>query len=83
MLLVYIWLYILILAIVWGFFILARIHSYKFKNFSNNIEKCTWILLIFLTIMSILGFVLLFFINSWSSSFEAPISSDFYEESYY
>jgi len=53
-------LYLVFLAVVWWFFIVAKIHAYKFKNFSSNIEKVTKILFIILLILSILWFVLIF-----------------------
>ncbi len=62
--LLYIWIYTLILVFVWWFFIVAKLHSYKFKNFSHNIEKVTTFLLIVLIILSILWYVVLFFWNS-------------------
>ncbi len=66
MLPVYIGAYIFILAVLWGFFLIARHHSYKFKHFSKNVAPVTNILLVFLIILSILGFVLLFFL--WGDS---------------
>ena len=59
MLALYLWIYTLILALLWGLFIVAKIHAYKFKNFSNNIPKVTNILLIFLIILSILWYILI------------------------
>jgi hypothetical protein len=60
MLPVYIGIYIFMLAIVWGFFLIARHHSYKFKHFSTNITPVTNILMIFLLILSVLGFIMIF-----------------------
>ena len=56
---------------VWGFYAVARMHTMKFKRFSTHIVPVTNFLLIFLVILSIIGFVLLFFIspednNSWT-----------------
>lgn len=70
MTLVYLWVYTLVLVFIWILFLVAKIHSYKFKNFSNHIEKTTKFLLFFLISMSIIGYVLILFfssdINSWS-----------------
>lgn len=83
MLSLYLWLYTLVLAIVWWFFIVAKIHSYKFKNFSTNIEKVTKVLLSFLIILSILWYVLIF---SWFSSSTVSVNTkswfDFEEVNY-
>jgi len=61
MLLMYLWIYTLLLALLWWLFIVAKIHAYKFKNFSNDIVKITNILLIFLIILSVIWYVLIFF----------------------
>jgi amino acid transporter len=70
----YIWVYTLLLVIVWWFFIVARIHAYKFKNFSLHIEKITTSLMIFFIIASILWYVVIFF--SDISSFTLEINKD-------
>lgn len=61
--LMYLWIYTLFLVIVWWFFIVAKIHAYKFKNFSNYIEKVTQILLALLIILSIIWYVLILFLD--------------------
>lgn len=60
MLIFIIWFYIFFLAFIWWFFVIAKIHAYKFKNFSYNIEKMTNIIFILLLILSILWFILIF-----------------------
>lgn len=72
MLVIYLWIYTVVLAIVWWFFVVTRIHAYKFKNFSSNISKFANILLVFLIILSILGFILIFF--SWVSNSEVRVT---------
>ncbi|MDD4151640.1 MAG: hypothetical protein PHR68_03420 [Candidatus Gracilibacteria bacterium] len=52
--------YTLFLALIWGFFVVAKIHAYKFKDFSPNIEKVTKILAIVLFIISILGYIVVY-----------------------
>lgn len=59
MTLMYLWVYSLLLVIVWWFFVVAKIHAYKFKNFSSNIPKVTKILFIILLFLSILWYILL------------------------
>lgn len=82
MLFLYIGLYLFILALLWGFFIVAKLHSYKFKNFSSNIEKVTVVLFVFLLFLSISGFVLLFFIDAPKTTVQIEDFSTF-EENYY
>ena len=59
MLALYLWIYTLILALLWGLFIVAKIHAYKFKNFSHNIPKVTNVLLTFLIVFSVLWYILI------------------------
>ncbi len=80
---VYIWLYTFVLAIAWGLFIVAKMHSYKFKNFSTNIEKITTILFIFLLFLSITWYILIFFLD-WNIGTSPKIdTSGNYREVYY
>lgn len=65
--------YIIVLLIVWWFFIVARMHTLKFKNFSTYIVTITNFLMIFLIILSILGFIFIFYINSGNSTYELNI----------
>jgi len=72
------------LAVLWGFFMLAKLHSYKFKSFSKNIEKVTMVLVIFLISLSILGYILIFFLDTPDTSFEiTPSSSQPVQDTYY
>ena len=82
MFLVYFGIYTFILAVLWGFFMVARLHSYKFKTFSKNIEKVTLILAIFLISLSILGYVMLFFIDTSGTTFEITPTKKV-EDTYY
>jgi hypothetical protein len=74
MLPVYIGIYIFMLAIVWGFFLIAKQHSYKFKHFSTNIVPVTNVLMIALIILSILGFIMIFSLW-WDSTKTLEINS--------
>lgn len=65
MIIVFFGIYLIFLALIWGFFIVAKIHAYKFKDFSQNIEKVTKLLLFTLIFLSILGFFLIYNFN-WS-----------------
>ena len=82
MFLVYFGIYTFILAILWGFFMIAKLHSYKFKTFSKNIEKVTMVLAIFLISLSILGYVLLFFIDTSETTFQITPTKKV-EDTYY
>jgi len=61
---------------------LAKLHSYKFKSFSKNIEKVTTTLAIFLISLSILGYILIFFLDTPTASFEITPSTST-EDTYY
>lgn len=60
MTLIILWIYLIFLAFVWWFFIIAKIHAYKFKTFSYNIEKTTRFLFLILLVLSIIWFYLIF-----------------------
>jgi len=60
MLLVYLGIYTFALVLVWWLFIVSRLHSYKFKNFSYNIVKITNLLFAFLLTLSIIGYIFIF-----------------------
>ena len=71
--------YTLFLIIIWGFFIVAKIHACKFKDFSDKIEKYTNILVIMLIVLSIAGYSVIFYMYSWSKSKQINfIESDLY-----
>ena len=82
MTLVFAALFTLFLAMVWWFFIIAKIHAYKFKNFSIHIEKVTNILFVVLIILSLLGYILIFSYTSLSTK-TVDMTSSSYEEEWY
>lgn len=63
--LMYLWIYSLFLVIVWWFFIVAKIHAYKFKNFSNYIEKVTSFLLVILILLSLTWYIIIILLDDW------------------
>ena len=75
MFLVYIWLYTLFLVVIWWFFIVIKIHAYKFKNFSNYITKIVSTLFIVLIILSILGYLIIFIYNPWSTAYKVDLNN--------
>lgn len=76
MTLMYLWIYTLILIILWWFFVIAKIHSYKFKNFSNNIQNVTRILLVVMFLLSLLWYIVIL-MYSWNGQLLTSDSSDF------
>lgn len=81
MLPVYLGIYIFLLAILWAFFLVARHHTFRFKDFSTNIQPVTQILGVILIILSLLGFVLIFTLDDVSKNIEIDTqkpSSNFY-----
>ncbi len=71
----YIGVYTLILALLWWFFIIAKIHAYKFKNFSLHITKVTNILFIFLLILSVTWYFLIFYSTNNTTTFVKDYTS--------
>lgn len=53
---IYLWIYTLLLVILWWFFIIAKLHAYKFKNFSHRIENVTKFLLFIMVLLSLLWY---------------------------
>jgi len=80
---VYIWLYTFVLAIAWALFVVLKMHSYKFRNFSENIEKITTILFIFLLILSITWYILIFLLGWNTVSSPTVDTSGSYDSVYY
>jgi len=58
--LILLWVYTILIAGVWWFFIVAKMHAYKFKNFSNYIVPFTNALLIALGILTVAWYALIF-----------------------
>ncbi len=66
--LVVIGIYIFILVLVWGFALLARIHAFKFKDYSPHIVFVTKMLFLALLALSILGGYLVMTISYGTST---------------
>ena len=62
----YLWLYLLVLSWIWWFYIIARIHAYKFKNMSTHIGPVTNTLFFILLILSVIWFIMIFFLDTTS-----------------
>ncbi len=52
--------YTMFLVLIFGFFVVAKIHVYKFRHYSVNIEPVTKILAIILLILALVGYYFLF-----------------------
>ncbi len=82
MLPVYIGAYIFILAVLWWFFLIARHHSYKFKNFSQNVVPVTNILFVFLIVLSVLGFILILTLDAPTQAVKIDTDKKIYQNYY-
>lgn len=58
---------------------MAKIHAYKFKNFSNHIERVTFVLLILLLILSVFGYIAIFSIGGSNTTFKINQSDEKFE----
>lgn len=56
--------YSAVMAFVWGFFLVARMHVFKFKEYSLYVEPATRFLAIFLLVMTAVGYVAIFNLDS-------------------
>lgn len=79
MFLVYIWLYTLFLVIVWGFFIVTKIHAYKFKNFSNYMTKVFPLIFIVMLSLSIIWYIIIFISNTWNSTYKIDTKANSFD----
>jgi hypothetical protein len=48
------------LVLIFGFFIIAKIHAYKFRDYSIYIEPVTKILALVLVILAVYGYYLIY-----------------------
>lgn len=77
----YFWLYILVMSFVWWFFIIAKIHFFKFKNYSKYIYPVTKLLLFSLIFLTLIWFYFVSNIWSWTTNTETiseTISNEVY-----
>ncbi|EKD66062.1 MAG: hypothetical protein ACD_49C00067G0048 [uncultured bacterium (gcode 4)] len=70
MFLVLIWIYTIIMAIVWGFFLVAKIHFYKFRDYSLYIAPVTKFMTIFLLLLTIFWYyqIYQYSTSSWDNN---------------
>lgn len=81
MTLAYIGGYTLFLVLFWGAFIVAKIHAYKFKNFSYHIADITKIMIIFAIFLSLLGYVVILF-WAWGSGNTITVDKNIIETNF-
>jgi len=72
------WIFTLSIVLLWWLFIVAKIHAFKFKNFSKHIVKVTNFIFIFLICLTLLWYWLIIFSggssviksNTWYNAIE-------------
>lgn len=52
--------YTIVLVLIFGFFIVAKIHAYKFRDYSIHIEPVTKILAFLLVALALYGYYLIY-----------------------
>lgn len=72
---IYFWFYSFSVVVIWAFFIIAKIHSLKFKNYQPKIIGHTNIITILLTTLTVLWYILIFFMSSSSNTHEIKVTS--------
>jgi flagellar basal body-associated protein FliL len=82
MLIMNLWIFTLSIILLWWLFIVAKIHAYKFKNFSNHIIIITQILTIFLIILTIVWYSIILFTTSNTTNVKNYNSFDVDEVNY-
>lgn len=58
------WMYfailVTILLLVWSFYLIAKIHIYKFREYSTHVRPVTRFVGLVLLVMTVIGFVVVF-----------------------
>ena len=73
--------YTVFIVLIFGFFIVAKIHIFKFRYYNVNIEPVTKILAMVLLILALVGYYLLFSGNTNSTTthtVQQTISTEIY-----
>lgn len=65
MLAVSLWIYTIVMVALWGFFLIAKIHFFKFKEYSSYVFPITKTVMILLLFLTLLWYYLIFNISSW------------------
>ena len=64
---IYFWFYTFSVIVIWAFFIIAKIHSLKFKNYQPKIVNITNIITIILAILTLIWYILIF-VFAWDTN---------------
>lgn len=64
MLPVYLGIYFIFMAFIWWMFLVAKVHFFKFKEYSKYIYPATKFVMLSLVILTILGWIFIFNISS-------------------
>ncbi|MDD2916905.1 MAG: hypothetical protein PHH70_03635 [Candidatus Gracilibacteria bacterium] len=73
--------YTIFIILIFGFFIIAKLHIYKFRHYSVHIEPVTKTLVTILMILALTGYYLLFSsstIGTDTRTVEQTISTEIY-----
>lgn len=73
---------VVILLFVWGFFLVAKIHTYKFKEYSTHIRPVTRIVGAILLALTFVGFYAVFRELGTSKPAETTIKKSNIQETY-
>lgn len=73
-------LYSAAMAFVWGFFLVARMHVFKFKEYSTHVEPVTRTLALILLVLTMVGYAALF--GAGSSQPTTTVKEELVREEY-
>jgi hypothetical protein len=59
------WVYIFVMVIVWGFFLVAKVHFYKFREYSSYITWVTKFISLALVCLSVLWLYFVYKFSGW------------------
>ncbi|EKE27988.1 MAG: hypothetical protein ACD_3C00111G0005 [uncultured bacterium (gcode 4)] len=59
------WIYILIMVLIWWFFLIAKVHFFKFKEYSQLMVPTTKAIMIALMMLTVLWAYFVYSISGW------------------
>ncbi len=65
---IYFWFYTFSMIIIWGFFIIAKIHTLKFKSYQPKMVKITYFTNLLMIILTILWYLFIFINSYWNDT---------------
>lgn len=75
------WIYTIVMVFLWGFFLIAKIHFFKFKEYSSYVFPITKIVMLLLVFFTILWYYLIYNYSSWvktTQTIEESVSNENY-----